>query len=114
MSWAPHLAEALGEPPSPWQGCVGSLSGLLTGRALRATQGMEWLPGEPALAGPAPPFSHCLEFRLQVSGLPFGGGGGQGPACVRWAWMGFVLCCGGSRMSLMGLAEVLHINHPPF
>lgn len=53
---------------------LGSLSGLLTGRALRATQGMEWLPGEPALAGPAPPFSHCLEFRLQISGLPFRGG----------------------------------------
>lgn len=60
---------------------MGSLSGLLTGRALRATQGMEWLPGEPALAGPAPPFSHCLEFRLQVSGLPFGGGGGP-RACL--------------------------------
>lgn len=57
---------------------MGSLGGLLTGRALRATQGMEWLPGEPALAGPAPPFSHCLEFRLQVSGLPFGGGGAKG------------------------------------
>lgn len=69
---------------------MGSLSGLLTGRALRATQGMEWLPGEPALAGPAPPFSHCLEFRLQVSGLPFGGGGGAKGLLV-FGGLGWVL-----------------------